>query len=367
LECTADIWPDNEEYLRVFNERASRLRIPLSGSLDLTYRCNLRCVHCYLAGDRISPGQKEMGTRKILSAIDEIAEAGCLFLLLTGGEPLLRDDFPEIYSHAKRKGLLITIFTNGTLITKRILELFRDLPPHIIEISLYGATASTYEKITGISGSFKKCMLGIRRLYDHKLHVRIKTILMSLNSHEFFSIQNIAKEFGIKFRFDAALFPCKNGDKTPLALRVPAGDAVEKEFSDADRARSWKKYFERVRDKSLADTLYTCGAGITGFHIDPYGFLKPCLMTKNIACNLSKKSFLTGWRDIISMIGEKKAGGDVSKCHQCKKIHLCGFCPAFFEWENGQEDIPSEYLCAIGNHRFKFINKSHLQGVQDAA
>jgi radical SAM protein with 4Fe4S-binding SPASM domain len=367
LECIADIWPDNEEYLRAFHEKAVQRRIPLSGSLDLTYRCNLRCIHCYLAGDRVSAGQKEMDTGKILSVLDEITEAGCLFLLITGGEPLLRDDFPEIYRYAKKKGLLITIFTNGTLITKKIVELFRDLPPHIIEISLYGATASTYEKITGKSGSFEKCMLGIRQLHDHKLPVRIKTILMTLNSHEFFSIQNIAGEFGIKFRFDAALFPRRNGDRTPLTLRVSPEDAVEKEFSDSDRTLSWKKYFQRVRSKSLADTLYTCGAGTTGFHVDAHGFLKPCLMTKNIFCDLSKNSFLAGWHDIISSIMEKKAGGDVSKCHECPKIHICGFCPAFFESENGSEHVRSEYLCAIGNRRFQFINESLLQGVQDAA
>lgn len=360
MECTTNIWPGNEEYLTAFNTKAARLRIPLSGSIDLTYRCNLRCVHCYLSEDRLQTDHEEMDTRKILSVIDEITEAGCLYLLITGGEPLLRDDFPEIYSHAKKKGLLITIFTNGTVITEKILELFGDLPPYIIEVSLYGATAQTYEKITGVSGSFEKCMHGISQLQDHKLHVRVKTILMTLNNHEFFSIQNIAKDYGIKFRFDAAIFPCKNGKRTPLDLRVSPEDAVEKEFSDADRSRSWEKYFKRVQDKSLDDTLYTCGAGVTGFHIDPYGYLKPCLMIKKITCDLLKNSFLTGWHDIISTIKEKKAGGDVSHCHQCEKIHICGFCPALFEWENGREDIRSEYLCALGNHRFHFINKSAL-------
>jgi len=367
VECSANIWPGNAEYLSAFNIRAADLRIPLSGSIDLTYRCNLRCVHCYLSGSRLQPEHKEMDTLKILSVLDEITEAGCLNLLITGGEPLLRNDFPEIYSHAKKNGLLVTIFSNGTLITQKILELFEDLPPYIIEISLYGATAPTYEKITGVTGSFEKCMQGIRQLHDRNLKVRLKTILMTLNSHEFFAIQNIAKDSGIKFRFDAAIFPCKDGDKAPLELRVPADDAIIKDFSDKERALSWKQYFERVQGQSLDDTLYTCGAGVTGFHIDPFGLLKPCLMTKNIFHDLSEGSFLKGWHDIISKIKEKKAGGDVSGCHQCEKINICGFCPAFFEWENGEEDMRSEYICDIGNKRFEFIKNPYLWGVQNAA
>lgn len=303
-----------------------------------------------------------MDTRKILSVIDEITEAGCLNFLITGGEPLLRNDFPQIYSHAKKNGLLVTVFTNGTLITDSILDLFRDLPPYTIEISLYGATAVTYEKITGITGSYEKCINGIRKLIEHKINVRLKTILMAVNSHEFFDIENMAKRYGIKFRFDAAIFPRINGDKSPLTLRVPPRDAVEKEFSNLERAGAWKEYFDKVQGQAMANTLYTCGAGLTVFHIDPYGNLKPCLMINNLSYNLSEGSFLEGWHDIISLIRNRKVSGDVFHCNQCDKLFLCGFCPAFFEWENGQEDIRSDYTCDMGNYRFQMIGNHNKQG-----
>jgi radical SAM protein with 4Fe4S-binding SPASM domain len=366
MECTANIWPDNEEYITTFNAKAARMRIPLSGSIDLTYRCNLRCVHCYLADDREQTEKIEMDTRKILSVIDEITEAGCLNLLITGGEPLLRDDFPEIYSHAKKNGLLVTVFSNGTLVNEKILDLFEDLPPYIIEISLYGTTASTYEKITGVAHSFEKCMQGIGRLIDRRLNVRIKTILMTLNEHEFFAMQDLAKKLGIRFRFDAALFPQKDGNTLPLTLRVAPKDAIEKDFSDLERARSWVKYLDKTRHTALNDTLYTCGAGITGFHIDPCGILKPCLMIRNLTYDLSGGSFLTGWHDIISTIRDKKATGDIPRCHACDKIHICGFCPAFFDWENGREDSISEYICEMGKQRLEFVNNPDLWGVQNA-
>lgn len=355
IECTETTWLSNEEYLRKFNKKSAQLRIPITGSLDLTHRCNLNCVHCYLGNRSSRMLHKEMSTEQIVSLLDQITDAGCLYFLITGGEPLLREDFPEIYRHAKNNGLLVTFFTNGTLITDKILELFKDLPPRLVEISLYGATASTYETITGVPGSYKKCITGIERLLDYNINLRLKTILMTINRHEFYEIENMAKEYGVKFRFDAALFPRFNGDKAPLNLRVSPEDSVDIEFSDETRASAWKKFFKKFKIQSFSDdSLYHCGAGITAFHIDPYGNLKPCLMVNDITYNLTKGSFLTGWHEAMSMIRDKKAG-ESYECNQCEKSYLCGFCPPFFSLENGKEDIRSEFICATGNLRFKKI------------
>lgn len=354
LECTETTWLSNDEYFRHFNTKSAQSRIPLSGSFDLTHRCNFRCVHCYL-GDRSDRMlHEEMSTKHVVSVLDQITEAGCLYFLITGGEPLLRKDFPEIYRHAKEKGLLISIFTNGTLITDNLLDLFHDLPPRVVEISLYGATSATYEKITGVPGSYKKCINGIERLLDYNINVRLKTVLMTVNSHEFFDIETMAKDYGVKFRFDAALFPCFNGNKSPLDLRVSPEDAIEKEFSDEERVSGWKKLFERFKVQSFSENLYSCGAGVTGFHIDPYGTLKPCLMINNITYNLTQGSFLTGWNEAISKIRDKKAG-KIFHCNKCEKILFCNGCPSLFALESGQEDVRSEYICKMGNLRFEKI------------
>jgi radical SAM protein with 4Fe4S-binding SPASM domain len=366
MECTETGFPSSAEFIRAFNIRSAELRVPLSGSIDLTRRCNLSCIHCYAACSSGDAAQKEMDTGKILSVIDEICEAGCLYLLITGGEPLLRKDFPEIYCYAKGKGLIITVFTNGTLITDEIVDLFKDLPPHVVEISLYGATAATYEKITGVAGSYEKCIRGVGRLISGKIHVNLKTILMTVNSHEFFDIEKIAKELGVKFRFDSEIFPSLDGNKTPLALRVPAVDAIEKEFSDHERHRHWEKYFEKTKGQSVPDTLYNCGAGVTGFHIDPYGSLQPCLMVTNIKYSLLSGSFVSGWKNVISSIINREPGR-VADCNKCEKRHLCSFCPALFELENGSGDLPSEYICAMGNHRFQRMIHTDHEGDRHAA
>ncbi len=356
MDCSQTTWLSNKEYLKQFNKKVAQQRIPLSGSIDLTHRCNVRCVHCYL-GDKTSTGKsvgKELSTAQWTNIIDDITDAGCLYLLITGGEPLLRNDFADIYSRAKTNGLLVTVFTNGTLITDRILDVFEDLPPYVVEITLYGATAPTYERITGVEGSYERCLRGIQTLLDHHVNVKLKTVLMTYNSHEFYDMENTAKTYGVKFRFDAAIFPCFNGDRTPIGLRVSPEEAVEKEFSDDDRAQRWKDLFERMTELPVSDKLYTCGSGATTFHIDPYGSLKPCLMVNSLKYDLLGGSFLTGWQDVMLGIREKEASAGFF-CNQCEQRLFCGLCPGFFETENGAEEVCSEYLCAMGEHRLRAL------------
>lgn len=349
MDCP-QIPPDNVEYMKRLHGEASSRRIPLSGGIEITRKCNFRCIHCYLATDET---KNEIGTDRWKGIIDEIAAAGCLFLLFTGGEPLARKDFPEIYRHAKLKGLIVTVFTNASMITGRIAELFEDLPPHAAEVSLYGASDATYEKITGISGAYRQCVAGIEKLLDAGINVQLKTVLMTENRHEFHEIENFAKSRGLGFRFDPAIFPRFSGDRTPLAYRIPPGDAARYEFSNADKRKQWEKFYNRVKDNPPPETLYSCGAGITAFHVDSYGNLQPCLMTDQIKNALRPGNFLQCWQD-MGKIREKTAKADF-KCIQCEKRELCGYCPAFFNLENGSEDRPSEYICELGRYRWKAL------------
>ena len=362
MDCNRTPLLGDREYFEMLDERVARLRIPLSGSIDLTHRCNLNCIHCYL-GDKagaVRGSAREMDTGAWISVIDDITDAGCLFLLISGGEPLVRTDFEEIYSHAKRRGLLVTVFTNGTMMTDRLLDLFEDLPPHDLEISLYGASAETHEGITRSAGSFGRCMGGIRRLLDRKISFSLKTILMTCNRHELSAIREMAEGYGVKFRFDAAIFPCFTGDRSPLTLRVSPEEAIEKEFMDRDTLRLWADYFEKTRNIQISDHLYQCGTGLSTFHIDPYGNLQPCQMVRGLRYSLREGDFATGWRDVIAGIREKRAG-DGYTCGSCEKISLCGICPAFFELETGSEEVPSEYLCAMGRERLRAL-QTHLAG-----
>jgi len=283
MECIQTDGLSPQEFVAALNDTAYRQRIPLSGSIELTKRCNLRCRHCYL-GDhrgRSSAKSRELSNKQWLAIIDEITQAGCLYLLITGGEPLLRRDFRDIYTHAVENGMLISLFTNGTLISEPVLDLLQELPPRDIEISLYGATAQTYETITGVKGSFQSCLEGIQLLLDRGLNVKLKTVLMTLNLDEFDAMEKMAKTFGVKFRFDPAIFPTMEGDKAPLYLRVDPEQAIAIEFSNRKRADGWRRFYEKFRTDTTDDRLYACGSGKTTFHISADGYLQPCIMASS--------------------------------------------------------------------------------------
>lgn len=362
MECAQPAWPSDLEYMQQFRKKITEQRVPLSGSIDLTHRCNLRCVHCYLGNqeDIAKKRDQELNTEQWISIIDEITEAGCLYLLITGGDPLLRKDFVQIYRHAKQNGLLVTIFTNGTLVTDELLQLFEELPPHAVEISLYGATSRTYEKITGVKGSYKRCISGIERLLARNIRVRLKTILMTLNHHEFDAIEQIAIDYGVPFRFDAIIFPKLTGDKSPLQFRVTPQEAIEKEFSNENRIKDWINFDKRIQFSTMppSNALYLCGTGINSFHINAYGMLQPCMMVTSLQSNLLSGSFSIAWENDIPKIRTAHPRKTNHQCTTCNKMAFCGYCPPTLTLETGSTDSLSVFLCDIGRLRRDAVEKA---------
>ena len=216
------------EFIKAFGDRTEARRLPLMGMLEITSRCNLRCVHCYLGPQEEQHKKRaaEMSTSEVTALIDQMADAGTLYLTITGGDPMMRPDFPQIFRHAKMRGLLVTVFCDGVLVTDRIIELFRELPPSLVEVSIYGATAETYERITQVPGSFPKFLAGIGRLRAAGLRLGLKSVLMTLNQHEMLTMEQMAQEWGLKFRYDSAIFPClPNRSAEPMNLRVDPAQA----------------------------------------------------------------------------------------------------------------------------------------------
>jgi uncharacterized radical SAM superfamily Fe-S cluster-containing enzyme len=140
------------EFSRSVHGYYSDNRAPLSVSIEITRRCPLECLHCY---NNLPMADQEARSRELTKEehfrlLDDLAEMGCLWLLYTGGEIFARKDFLEIYAYAKQKGFLITLFTNGTLITEKVADYLQQWPPFANEITLYGRTMETYEALTGI-------------------------------------------------------------------------------------------------------------------------------------------------------------------------------------------------------------------------
>ncbi|MCP3957628.1 MAG: radical SAM protein [bacterium] len=347
----------DSEWMAAFRQRAVSRRVPISGILELTSRCNLKCVHCYLGPQEEQRKKRdlEMSTEQALGVIDQVVASGCLYLVITGGDPMVRKDFPQVYRYAREKGLIVTVFCDGILVNDRIVRLFQELPPFNVDISVYGATAETYEAVTRIKGSFPRFLRGIERLAEGGVPFSLKTVLMTVNRHELEGMRQIAADRGVKFRVDSAIFPClPTQDHEPLDLRVEPEEAVELELSDADHLQQWVDYADARKGAPAEEHLYNCGAGVTNFYVDPLGYASPCLMTTNYRYPLAERGFAGLWADELVQLRSKKPR-DGYTCNSCEVKVACTGCPAFNYQENGHEDIKSEYVCETTRHRYAAI------------
>ena len=252
-------------------------RLPLNGTIEVTRRCPLTCVHCYnnLPMGDTAARDRELTRDEHCRLLDELAEAGCLWLLYTGGEIFARRDFLDIYTYAKQKGFLITLFTNGTLITPRVADHLAAWRPFAIEITLYGRTRETYERLTGIPGSFDKCMRGIDLLLERGLPLALKTVAVSINKHEIWEMQRFADELGVEFKFDSMMNPRIDCSQSPLAVRLAPEECVAFDLEDPKRMDEWESFAEtnfsrRIRPSARTSST-TAAAASTSFAIDPYG------------------------------------------------------------------------------------------------
>ncbi len=358
MDCSQVAWLTDKDFFEQFSRKALHERIPLSGSIDLTYRCNFRCVHCYIGSrkDSAPDFSGELETEQWLGLLDQIAEAGCLFLLITGGDPLLRPDFCEIYRHAKARGMILTVFTNGTTLTEEIIATFQKFPPRSVEITLYGMSDETCREITGREKVPAACFKAVELLKKSNVAVSVKTILMRKNIHEFQQMKQFAEKHGLKFRHDAGIFPGFFDSVSVDRLRISAEKAAEIDFADSDRAEEWGRYYNRISTSGLGNHLFLCGSGLTTFHINPYGMLQPCLMETMLQYDLKTGDFSHGWHAVMPEI-RKKTRSASSPCIGCDKLALCGICPPFARLETGSEEGRSEFLCTLGHSRYTYINK----------
>jgi radical SAM protein with 4Fe4S-binding SPASM domain len=353
------------DFSRRLHEKVAGGRVPIGGSVELTFGCNLRCKHCYLGRFRDGiPGRHEFSRQEWHTLFDQIADEGCLWLLLTGGEPLTRADFLDLYMYAKRKGFLFTLFTNGTLLTPRIADILAEWRPFAVEITLYGRTQATYERITGVPGSHARCMRGIELLVERSIPLKLKTVLMTLNRHELWDIKAFAESLGVSFRFDPLLNAGLDGDATPTQLRLSPQEVVEFDLADARRRESWREFCERFMGQAgNSESLYVCGAGLNAFHIDAQGQLAACLMARQPSYDLRRGSFRQGWHEFIGNVREQKRSAE-SRCTHCRLLALCGQCPGWAQLEHHDQEHPVEYLCQVAHLRAEAFQPGGYAGAK---
>ncbi|MFC1807728.1 radical SAM protein [Candidatus Omnitrophota bacterium] len=342
----------------------------LSFALEITARCNNNCTHCYINlpyHDKESK-ERELSFEEIKKITDEAVSMGAIWVLVTGGEPLLRDDFFDIYLYLKRKGLLVSVFTNATFITDEHIDLFREYPPNNIEVTVYGVTRETYEKITRRDGSFDLFMRGLDRLLKNGIKVRFKTMALRSNFHELPLISSFCrartKDF---FRFDPFLNLRFDGNqlrnKEIISERLLPEEIVFVEQSDSERSSKLKKNCDKLVLSGLhngnCNHLFGCGAGIGTFNVSHDGFLRLCssLLHPDCVYDLRKGSLAEALQKFIPKVRDMRSDREefFKRCKSCALINLCMWCPGHAHLETGELDKPVDFFCEIANARAEAI------------
>ncbi len=355
-------------------------------SMELTERCNNNCVHCYI-NLPVNDGKakkKEITFEGIKAIVDEAAGMGCLSWSLTGGEPLLREDFSDIYLYLKRKGMRISLFTNATLINSEIANLFRKYPPQNLEVTIYGLRQKTYEAITRNPGSFRAFRQGINVLKENHIPFTLKSAALPQNFHEIEEMRDFAQSFtrenlGLVLQLNlGSRFNSGRRRDRIKKLRLPSEKIIEILKQDEER---YRKDIERFCQKFLGvpgdDRLFSCGAGVGGCHIDAYGNFQLCMLLRHPDCvySLQKGGFKEVWENFVSKVrgirtNNKEYG---EKCQRCFLKSFCEQCPAWSWMEHGVLDKPVEYLCEIAHAEAVWLGllnkkeKAWEVGIEDGA
>jgi radical SAM protein with 4Fe4S-binding SPASM domain len=324
------------------NLKAAAAGVPLAVQLDLTYRCNERCVHCYLDHD----DKGEMIFAEIDRVLTEMAAAGVFHLTLSGGEPLLRKDFFAIVRRARELSFNVKLKTNAILIREDEASALRELAIDNIQISIYSHRAGIHDSITRVRGSLERSLNAARFLTAQGLRVNLANVLMKQNAGDYLEVQSLANEIGAGFTLDPTITPHLNGDRALLGLNLSSED-LRKVLRDARiRGNSIDSCTPPALPTETALDGFPCSAGHSTCYISPYGEVYPCVQFPLPSGNVRRQSFIEIWRK-SSQLKEVRSIRlrDLPTCSTCVHATSCTRCPGLAYME-GNLRGPSSADCA---------------------
>jgi radical SAM protein with 4Fe4S-binding SPASM domain len=328
-------------------------RLPLEGHLDLTYRCNNDCLHCWLRIPAAAPERRrELSFDEIRRIVDEARELGTRQWSISGGEPMLRPDFPEIFEYLTGKAVSYALNTNGTLVTPKLARLLKRRGSKMV--ALYGSTRETYEHITRNAVGFEQVMQGLRYLKEAGAGFVVQLVPMKSNRHEWMRMVELATSLSDLWRIGAPwlhLSACRDEDlnarisverldpREVVALGNPDHPFEESEAPRCGQTDSDGRLFR------------ACIARRRNFHVDPYGGMSFCSFLKepSMRCDLRRSTVRMGWDEFIPSLAERSFDGEEyrERCASCELRQDCRWCPVYGWLEHGRFSAPVEYLCEV--------------------
>lgn len=327
--------------LEAANAKAIQLGIPLSVHLDLTWRCNERCVHCYLDHDDAG----ELTFDEIADLLRQMADAGVLFLTLSGGEPLLRKDLFAIIRLARQLSFNVKLKTNAILIKEKQAALIRELGVDTVQISVYSHRAEIHDAITKVPGSLARTIAAIRFMRSQGLKVTIANVLMRQNRFDYPAVKKLAEELGATFTIDPTITPHINGDRSLLALNIDRRDLNEV-MHDASIVGDIGEFCAPpgpVTEDEL-DQI-PCSAGHSACYVSPYGDVYPCVQFPLPSGSIRTQKFIDIWQHSPQLKEVRSIRArDLPVCSTCVHVGSCSRCPGLAYMEGNMRG-PSTADC----------------------
>jgi len=333
------------------HSRYGQLDRVIKAQMELTYRCNLHCVHCYT--DPYNAREffpREMTFAEITRILDEMADLEVLYLNLTGGDIFMRSDFFQIYDYAYRKGFLLMLYTNGTLFTRAIIDRLKQAPPFSIDISCHSVNEEAFDRFTQVPGSFRNFMKGMDLLRSSGLPFCFKTKAMNWNKEELPRIKQFVESFGQSFGFSTSLSPRLNGDLSSLDYRLSPKDLRALDGQAQDREGEEEPCRDLHETEAPPDRFYRCGCATTEIHISAWGELGTCTMQYEHRASLREYSLKDAIEKVFSKVRARRYT-TASPCRTCDIYAFCKKSPSDARRETGDPEAPIPYDCDVALDR----------------
>lgn len=346
--------------------------LPLTFDLEVTARCNNNCRHCYInlpASDRIAT-RDELSLDEIENISEQARDLGVLWCLITGGEPLLREDFQEIYLRIRNRGILTSVFTNACLIREEHIDLFHKYPPRTLEVTVYGVSEKTYERVTRRKGSYRAFRKGLDLLLENEIPVNLKAMALRSNIHEFPEISAFCRKYTKDtFRFDPVLHfrydRNQERNRDIAQERLTPGEIASLEQADPARSSALKEKCDILilpESENSDHYLFRCNPGRSSFSISSNGLFRLCSSLCHPDCvyDLRKGSLADAFQSFVPRIrGLKSTRPEfLQKCDSCGLLNLCLWCPAHAYLETGELDAWCNYFCDVAHARVRALRNS---------
>ncbi|MBW2261552.1 MAG: radical SAM protein [Deltaproteobacteria bacterium] len=329
---------------------AARQETPVAAMLQLTARCNLRCQHCY----QVERRKRELTTAQWFSTLDELHDAGVLFLTLSGGEPLLRPDFFDICRRARELRFALQLKTNALLIDRRAADRLASLALLDVQMSLYSTQSKVHDSITGLRGSHRRLMSAARMLVRRNVKVSMMTPIMVVNVGEIDDLVSLADREGFDWSMDPHLNVCEDGGCTPLSLRT-SDEQLEEIFSNPKLvdARAVRRL---ARERRPADRV--CNAGRVSCCITAEGEVMPCPLLQVSFGNVLNRPFARIWTSSRKRARiDALTWNDLPGCRDCNLMPWCVRCHGAALIEDGDMKGPSRIACSAAAARRRAVTR----------